>query len=130
MIKANRGGPAHLAELALREEYPLGNRRGGAGCFKRSIRAASEESLSAMLTQVFTGCVEVTQLRWMFDAAHVNPALAKLLSIERRTFRGQSQGPPEARALHRFDRPGRRQVQESNGALRLHVQHHPFDMFD
>src|SRR5437879_13718649 len=84
MIKTNRGSSAHLAELALRKKDSLRNRGGRASSFERRIRATGEKGLGAMLAQVFAGRVEVAQLRWMFDAAHINAAFAKLLAIERR----------------------------------------------
>jgi hypothetical protein len=130
VVEADGRGAAHQADLALREEDALRRGRGRPRRLEGRVRAPGQKSLRAVRAQVFARRVEVAQLRRVPDAAHVYPAAPELLAVKGRATGGEAQRPAEERALHRLDRPLRRDVQEAHGPPRLHAQDGVLDLLD
>src|SRR6267378_230166 len=66
----------------------------------------------------------------MIDAAYVDAAAAKLLTVERRSLRGDPQRTPESRSPHRLQRRCGNEPEQFNGALRARAEREQLGKLD
>ena len=119
-----------LVQLSPREEGALRHGRSRPRSLVCGVGTPRQKVVPALRAQVFARRVEVAQLRRVLDARRVNPASAKLLSVEARPLGCEPQRPAEARALHRLKRRVRNRAQQTLRTPRLQTQRHALDLFD
>src|SRR5439155_19131776 len=81
-------------------------------------------------SEILASGVEIAELRGVIDATEIDAAGAKLLSVERRSLRGDPQRPSEARPAHRLQRGPGNEPQQFDRALRARSERQQFGEFD
>src|SRR5438128_3179667 len=99
-MQPQRAQASHVGDFTAREEHSLRKCRRRACRLKRRVRAAHEKRVGTVRPQILAGRVEIAELRRMFDAARVDAATAKLLSVKWRSLGGDPERPPETRQPH------------------------------